>query len=166
MIDWVELSCVALRWVELSWVKWGGVSEWVSEWVREGGREGRREGGRGRGRERASERASLMYGRRKWPLCQCQVVIGHSAYYTVWLIRSFFGLKLYWVRLRWSIIICHYSSWPHMIWCDFKWKFGLNIHMRVRRMCPFNDNTLPVNIITVHQVMCECFYLSCHNGFR
>ena len=37
-----------------------------------------------------------------------------------------------------------------MILYDFKCEFDLNIHMCVRRMCAINDNTLPVNIITVN----------------
>ena len=122
--DWLSCVALTLRWIEVMW----------GEWVR--------------GRERASE----------WLWCMVaendHFVNVRSSLDRV-LTTQFDWLE---VSLAWNCIeyvfadqyiICHCSSWPHMIWFQV-WIWFEHPYVCTSYVCHFNDNTLPVNIITVH----------------
>ena len=141
--DWLSCVALTLRWIE---VRWG-------EWVR--------------GRERASEWFRCMVAEND------HFVNVRSSFDRV-LTTQFDWLE---VSLAWncieyvfadqlsSAIIHHDLIWYDMIWFQV-WIWFEHPYVCTSYVCHFDDNTLPVNIITVHQVMWECFYSSDHNGFR
>ena len=142
LIDWVALRCVALSWIELSWrcveVRWGEV-RWVSE------REGQREG--------ESEQAN------EWVWCMGaendhfvnvrssldRVLTTQFDWLEVSLIEtvlSTFSQISYHLLL--FVMTSHDIIW-FQVWIWFEHPYACTSYV-----CHFNDNTLPLNISTVH----------------
>ena len=143
LIEWVALRwcCVELRWGEVS--EWEGESERANEWLWCMGAENDRF---------VNVRSSLdrMFTAQ---FDRLQVSLAWNC------IGYVFADQLS------SAIIHHDLIWYDMIWFQV-WIWFEHPYVCTSYVCHFNDNTLPMNIITVHLGLCECFYSSDHNGFR
>ena len=143
LIEWlIELRCVEVA------LNWGEVSEWEGE----------------------SERAN------EWLWCmgaENDHFVNVRSSLARMLTAQFDRLE---VSLAWNCIeyvfadqlssaIIHHDLIWYDIWFQV-WIWFEHPYVSASYVCHFNDNTLPVNIITVHSVMCECFYSSDQNGFR